>query len=266
MRSADLRGAKAPFALMLAGALLLAACDDGAGRRGRRHRGAAAADRHGRPSAGREAGRVDRVHRPLRGGRSGSRCAPASPATSNSIDFRDGQVVERGQLLFVIDPRPFEVALRARQGRSRQRRGAGRARRHRVPAGRRPRRRARPSRARATTSGCRRRRARRASLTAAQAAMAKARLDLEYTRISAPIGGPHLRPPGRHRQPGDRADAAHHDRLAEPDLLRLRHERGRLPRLPARRARGRAALDPRPLDPGQAQAGRRGRLEPRRAG
>src|SRR5918992_3838975 len=28
-----------------------------------------------------------------------------------AVDFRDGQIVEKGQLLFLIDPRPFEVAL-----------------------------------------------------------------------------------------------------------------------------------------------------------
>src|ERR671919_299392 len=28
-----------------------------------------------------------------------------------TVDFRDGQIVEKGQLLFLIDPRPFEVAL-----------------------------------------------------------------------------------------------------------------------------------------------------------
>src|SRR5918994_3748987 len=33
----------------------------------------------------------------------------------NSVDFRDGQIVESGQLLFMIDPRPFEVALKETQ-------------------------------------------------------------------------------------------------------------------------------------------------------
>ena len=33
----------------------------------------------------------------------------------NTVDFRDGQVVEKGQVLFVIDPRPFEVAFERAQ-------------------------------------------------------------------------------------------------------------------------------------------------------
>ena len=180
-----------------------------------------------------------------------------------TIDFQDGQIVEKGQSLFLIDPRPFEVGAGARPGRSRERRGPGRARQAASSS-------ASPSWSsspafsprRTTTSGCRSARPPRRALGAAQAAVEQARLE---PRVHADLGADrraHLRPPGRHRQSGHRGDAAHHDRVAEPDLFRLRHERGRLPRLSARRAGGRAALDPRPLDPGQRQAGRRGRLAP----
>ena len=36
-----------------------------------------------------------------------------------SINFVDGQSVKKGDLLFVIEPKPFELALQIRQGRSR---------------------------------------------------------------------------------------------------------------------------------------------------
>ncbi len=38
----------------------------------------------------------------------------------NSVHFRDGEMVRKGQLLFVIDPRPFEAALAQAQGQLEQ--------------------------------------------------------------------------------------------------------------------------------------------------
>ncbi|MCC2665760.1 MAG: hemolysin secretion protein [Geminicoccaceae bacterium] len=106
----------------------------------------------------------------------------------NSIDFRDGEVVDRGELLFVIDPRPFEVAFeRAKADLASAdaqvkladiefQRVADLA--------------TSPAFSRASYDQRRQEKeGAQASLMAAQAAMAKARLDLEYTRISAPISG-----------------------------------------------------------------------------
>ena len=64
------------------------------------------------------------------------RSAPASAASSPVVEFRDGAIVHAGDLLYVIDPRPFEaVALQAdgqlvrcaRQGRTGQTRTRSRA-------------------------------------------------------------------------------------------------------------------------------------------
>jgi RND family efflux transporter MFP subunit len=106
----------------------------------------------------------------------------------STADFRDGQVVERGQILFVIDPRPFEVAFdrakadlasaeaQVRLADIEFQRIADLAQ---SPAF---------SRA-AYDQRMQEKEAAQASLMAAQAAMARARLDLEYTRILAPITG-----------------------------------------------------------------------------
>ncbi len=40
-----------------------------------------------------------------------SRCAPGCPAISSAIHFTDGQMVKKGDLLFTIDRRPFQIAL-----------------------------------------------------------------------------------------------------------------------------------------------------------
>jgi RND family efflux transporter MFP subunit len=106
----------------------------------------------------------------------------------SSVDFRDGQVVERGQVLFVIDPRPFEVAYQraaadvasaeaqVRLADIEFQRIADLAE---SPAFSRS----------AYDQRLQEKEGAQASLAAAQAAMAKARLDLEYTRIVAPVSG-----------------------------------------------------------------------------
>ena len=176
-----------------------------------------------------------------------------------TIDFEDGQIVEKGQSLFLIDPRPFEAALARAQAdlaSAQAQVELAKLQFDRVAklVG---------SPAFAQTNYDQRlqeRQAAEASVGAAQAAVEQARLNLEYTQISAPFGG---RISDRRADIGNLVtDATLLTTIVslEPDLFRLRHERGRLPRLPARRAGGRAALDPRPLDPGQRQAGRRGRL------
>jgi RND family efflux transporter MFP subunit len=106
----------------------------------------------------------------------------------SSVDFRDGQVVERGQVLFVIDPRPFEVAHQRAAADLASAEAQVRladiefqriADLTESPAF---------SRA-AYDQRLQEKEGAQASLAAAQAAMAKARLDLEYTRILAPVSG-----------------------------------------------------------------------------
>jgi RND family efflux transporter MFP subunit len=189
MQDALRDGARAPasglHALALAGVLALAGCDDGSGSQA----GAAAPPPEvtvAHPRAERLVewteftGRFEAVERvEVRARVSGY---------LNSVDFRDGQVVEKGQVLFLIDPRPFEVAF--------QRAEADLASAEaqvkladlefqrisdlaQSPAF---------SRA-AYDQRMQEKEAAQASLAAAQAAMAKARLDLEYTRIYAPVSG-----------------------------------------------------------------------------
>ena len=74
-------------------------------------------------------------------------------------------------------------------------------------------------------------------------------LNLDFTQVRGADQRARLQPPRRRRQPRHRRselDAADDDRRARPDLLRLRHERARLPGLPARHRRGDAAVDARP--------------------
>lgn len=191
MRDAVRKDARAPAsrlrALVLAGAIALAGCDDGAG--GQSGAAAPAAPPEvtvAHPRAERLVewteftGRFEAVER--------VEVRARVPGYLNSVDFRDGQVVEKGQVLFLIDPRPFEVAF--------QRADADLASAEaqvkladiefqrisdlaQSPAF---------SRA-AYDQRMQEKEAAQASLAAAQAAMARARLDLEYTRIYAPVSG-----------------------------------------------------------------------------
>ena len=104
------------------------------------------------------------------------------------IAFREGQEVQRGQLLFQIDPRPFQAALaraqalverdRAQEANARQE--AGRytelAEKEYVTA-------QQFEQARTTAAAA------KATLAASQADLDDARLNLQYASIRAPIGG-----------------------------------------------------------------------------
>lgn len=105
-----------------------------------------------------------------------------------SIHFRDGQIVEQGDLLYVIDPRPFEIALASAEAQL----AAAQAR---VDLAEAQLRRAEALQKNDFVSQSaydeRRQEARAAvaEVGVARAAVERARLDLEYTRITAPISG-----------------------------------------------------------------------------
>jgi RND family efflux transporter MFP subunit len=179
-------GSKAPLALTLLAALALAACGEDGG-------GADAAPTAPPPTVTVAHPRVETLVEwtEFTGRFEATQRVEVRARVSgylNSIDFRDGEPVERGDLLFVIDPRPFEVALeRARADRASAeaqvkladlefQRVADLAES--------------PAFSRAAYDQRRQEKeAAQASLMAAQAAMASARLDLEYTRITAPVDG-----------------------------------------------------------------------------
>ena len=71
------------------------------------HRGAAGqAHRHG----------LGRIHRPVRGGRRGAGQARGSAASSPMSSFEDGALVNAGDLLYIIDSRPFEAVAEQADG------------------------------------------------------------------------------------------------------------------------------------------------------
>jgi multidrug efflux system membrane fusion protein len=104
------------------------------------------------------------------------------------VNFRQGQDVRRGDLLFTIDPRPFEAALRQAEAnlardRAQYRQAAADERRYsfllRQGVGSRQ----QYDQAEATAAGL------KAATEADEAAVQTARLNLEYTAIRAPIDG-----------------------------------------------------------------------------
>lgn len=105
-----------------------------------------------------------------------------------AIHFEDGQIVQAGDLLFEIDPRPFQIALASAKAQLEQARAAydlALAEMKRAEALR------KNDFTSASTYDERVQQARNAaaSITVAQAAVDAAALDLEYTRITAPITG-----------------------------------------------------------------------------
>ena len=160
--------------------------------------------------------------------------------TLTEIKFQDGQIVHKGDPLFVIDPRPFQIKLDqavAQFQTAQAKRGADRGGALAGAAAQ-----AVPSFGTAETVDQRAadQRSAQAAIDTAKAAIMDARLDLEFARVTAPFTGrigAHLvsvgslveRQPGRHEPD----DAAGDDRLARSDLSRLRHERVRLPGLSA---------------------------------
>ena len=108
--------------------------------------------------------------------------------TIETVDVPEGGLVERGQLLFQIDPRPFEVALQNAEAQlqraeillSQAETDLDRSQRL-APSG---------AISRKTyDDALSRKRERQAQVLEATAAVAAARLDLSYSRVTAPIDG-----------------------------------------------------------------------------
>jgi RND family efflux transporter MFP subunit len=105
-----------------------------------------------------------------------------------SIDFRDGQLADQGQLLFMIDPRPFEIALREAQADLES--AEAQAELARLEFQRVAELAESPAFSRQMyDQRMQEKKAADATLAAAQAAVAEAQLNLEYTRIYAPVAG-----------------------------------------------------------------------------
>jgi RND family efflux transporter MFP subunit len=177
------------YALMLAGALALAGCDDGSS--GQAGAAAQAAPPEVTVAHPRAQNLVEWTE--FTGRFEAIEWVEVQARVSgylNSVDFQDGQLVEKGQLLFVIDPRPFEVALKEAQADLASadaqaelaelefQRIADLAEAESPAFSR-----------QAYDQRMQEKRAADATLAAAEAAVAQARLDLEYTRIYAPVSG-----------------------------------------------------------------------------
>jgi RND family efflux transporter MFP subunit len=105
-----------------------------------------------------------------------------------AIHFEDGQIVHEGDLLFEIDPRPFQIALASAKAQLEQAKAAydlALAEEKRAAALR------KSDFTSASTYDERVQQARNsaAAINVAQAAVDSAQLDLDYTRITAPITG-----------------------------------------------------------------------------
>lgn len=105
-----------------------------------------------------------------------------------SVHFEDGQLVERGQLLFVIDPRPYEAAVD--RARAQLAEAESRVELARLESGRAERLVSTAATARATLDQrVAEQQGAEAALAAARAALRQAELDLGFTQVTAPIRG-----------------------------------------------------------------------------
>lgn len=104
------------------------------------------------------------------------------------VAFKEGELVEEGDLLFQIDPRPYQARVSAAQAelaqaRSQSAQAASEAERARVLLGRQAISQEMHDQRLAALNNA------RAMVNAAEAALVTAELDLAYTRITAPVSG-----------------------------------------------------------------------------
>lgn len=113
---------------------------------------------------------------------------PRVPGYLQSVNFVEGREVRKGDLLFVIDPRPYEAALARAEAELRNARATAtlasqdKARAVRLLDSHAISREEFDRRSTALEQGS-------ATVAAAEAAVRAARLDLQYTRVTAPIDG-----------------------------------------------------------------------------
>lgn len=105
-----------------------------------------------------------------------------------SIHFQDGQMVKKGDLLFVVDPRPFEADVRLAEAnlerdRAQQLRADLDLTRYSALAKKDFASQQQFENARATAQAA------AATIKADEAALAQVKLNLEFTRVTAPVGG-----------------------------------------------------------------------------
>jgi RND family efflux transporter MFP subunit len=106
----------------------------------------------------------------------------------DSIHFVDGQIVNKGDLLFIIDPRPYEIALASAQAQVAD--ATARLELAKVQLARAEKLRKKDFVAASTyDERIEEMRGATAALEAARAAVRAAELDLEFTRVTAPLGG-----------------------------------------------------------------------------
>ena len=165
------------------------------------------------------------------------------------VRFKDGQLVKQGDLLFVIDPRPFERALE--QARAELFAATTKVENANLDIVR-----GKPLVERKIISDktfddrMSIVRDAQAAVKVAEAKVKSAELDLSFTRIDFAHHRPHQPHPGDGGQLGERRrhgqrDAAHHHRQPGPDLHLLRRQREQLHQVQAAgRARRRAPAPP----------------------
>ncbi|MGF1551070.1 MAG: efflux RND transporter periplasmic adaptor subunit [Paracoccaceae bacterium] len=106
----------------------------------------------------------------------------------DAVHFRPGQIVERGDLLFTLDARPFEAALAEAEARVAEARAARRLAEAELTRQQRLRDGGHVSEA-VLDEAVQAAEAAGAAIAAAEAAAHRARLDLDFTRIHAPVTG-----------------------------------------------------------------------------
>ena len=107
----------------------------------------------------------------------------------DKVNFKDGDEVEKGALLFEIDPRPYKAEFDRTEADARAGRGPAEAARRRLPPGRRTCWPATRSAGRSTTGSAATTPRPRRPIGIAKAALDLAKLNLDFTKVTAPISG-----------------------------------------------------------------------------